>query len=509
MVPADIIGGVALSPDSVVPSWEELRGRLIPTAPQERWDDGELPRAILHLHDHAALADCELLLRLVCVRRRCLDEARASRTVALREVLIGLLPDGLDHPCCEALRVLAGLEPGTAGRSREARQRIAGDRLGTPQFPAAPRTVRRRAKAECWPWLLDRLIELETSERRARDAMRSAATAQLSAVQQKGIELAALNADQQRHIDAALADARRYFDGPVVDYFRHQLDICVANDGEHGSTRTLPAVLGLLGAVDQHGPEVRPAVRRELLSFAACGAEFAGWLYRDANDPVRARFWYDRATEWAQEAGDLLMQGYVLLKRSQMAYDARDALRVFTLAQAALEGPWQLPRRIRAEMTLQLALGMAMCGEPLSAVERSLDDARDLLAGATGDDEPGLPGGYFSETTLVLRSAVAFIEAGKPVRSAVMFGEVLASAGLSRRDAGFFGARRSAALALSGEPDEAATIGLEAVEVAAVTSSQRTLRVLAEVMDTLAPWRGRPLVRELQDAVAAGGRAFD
>jgi len=511
LVAADIIGAVASPPDrTAAPSWEELRSRLVPTTPQKRWDDGELPRAILHLHDHAALGDCELLLRLVCVQRRCLDEATASRTVALREVLIELLPDTLDHPCCEALRVLAGLEPGTAGRSRDARQRIAGDRLGTPQFPAAPRTVRRRAKAECWPWLLDRLIELETSERRACDAMRSAATAQLSAAPQKGTELAALNADQQRHVDAALADARRYFDGPVVDYFRHQLDICVANDGERGSTRTLPAVLGLLGAVDQHGPEVRPAVRRELLSFAACGAEFAGWLYRDANDPVRARFWYDRATEWAQEAGDLLMQGYVLLKRSQMAYDARDALRVFTLAQAALEGPWQLPRRIRAEMTLQVALGMAMCGEPLPAVERTLDDARELLAAATGDDErPGVPGGYFTETTLVLRSAVAFTEAGKPARSAVMFGEVLADAGLSRRDAGFFGARRAAALAMSGEPDEAATVGLESVEVAAVTNSRRTLRVLAEVMDTLAPWRSRPVVRELHDAMATSGSAFD
>jgi len=331
-----------------------------------------------------------------------------------------------------------------------------------PQFPAAPRNVRRRAKAECWPWLLDRLIELETSERRACDASaatpRPAATAQLFAAQQKGMELAALDADQQGHVDAALANARRYFDGPVVGYFRRQLDICVANDGEHGSIRTLPAVLGLLGAVDQHGPAVRPDVRRDLLSFAACGAEFAGWLYRDANDPVQALFWYDRATEWAQEAGDLLMQGYVLLKKSQMAYDARDALRVLTLAQAASEGPWQLPRRIRAEATLQVALGMAMCGEPLPAVERTLDDARELLAGATGGDErPGLPGGYFTETTLVLRSAVAFTEAGTPARSAVMSGEVLANAGLSRRDAGFFGARRAAALALSGEPDEAAT----------------------------------------------------
>jgi transcriptional regulator with XRE-family HTH domain len=318
--------------------------------------------------------------------------------------------------------------------------------------------------------------------------------------------VSALNIDEQQHVQAALADARRYLDGPVVDYFRRQLDAYMTSDGERGPTRTLPVVLGLLGAVEQHGREVQPAVRRELLSFAACGAEFAGWLYRDANDLAQARFWYDRATEWAQEAGDLLMQGYVLLTKSQMAYDTRDALRVFSLAQAAQEGPWHLPTRIRAEVTQQEALGMAMCGEPLQAVERRFDDARQLLGqAAAGGDQAGLPGAYFTDTTLLLRTAASFTEAGKPARAAMLFGEVLSSAPLSRRDAGFFRARRASALALSGEPDEAASVGLESIAVAAATNSRRTLRVLTEVMGTLTPWRGRPLVRELHDAMAARG----
>jgi len=57
------------------------------------------------------------------------------------------------------LRVLAGLEPGTAGRGREQRQQIAGSRIGSERQPATSRTVRRFAKQRCWPWLLDRLIE--------------------------------------------------------------------------------------------------------------------------------------------------------------------------------------------------------------------------------------------------------------------------------------------------------------------------------------------------------------
>jgi hypothetical protein len=114
-----------------------------------------------------------------------------------------------------------------------------------------------------------------------------------------------------------------------------------------------------------------------------------------------------------------------------------------------------------------------------------------------------------SRATLVLRTAAAFTEAGKPARAAMLFGEILANPELSRRDAGFFRARHAAALALSGEPDEAATVGLQSVKVATVTNSRRTVRVLAEVMDSLALWRRRPVVRELQDAIAASGSVSD
>ncbi len=42
--------------------------------------------------------------------------------------------------------------------------------------------------------------------------------------------------------------------------------------------------------------------------------------------------WRDRAMEWAQATGDFPMQGYVLPRKSQAAWDERDALRMLTLA---------------------------------------------------------------------------------------------------------------------------------------------------------------------------------
>jgi len=284
--------------------------------------------------------------------------------------------------------------------------------------------------------------------------------------------------EELQRVAAALDDARRYMDGSVLGYFRQQLDRSKADDGNLGAARALPLVLGILGAISEHARDVKPSVRCSLLSLGADGAEFAGWLYRDLQDHASAAYWYDRAMEWAQAANNTAMEGYVLLKKSQMAYDERDAVRVSTLAEAAQHGPWQLPAKVRAEVTQQEALGLAMLGEPMNAVQEKIDTAWQLLTSAADDESDALFGAYFTAETLMLRCATCYTEAGKPAQAAALFDEVLSRGALSRRDAGFFRARRAMALALSGEPDEAALVGLQAVRVAKETSSERTVRVL-------------------------------
>ncbi len=317
-----------------------------------------------------------------------------------------------------------------------------------------------------------------------------------------------LDFDELHHVAAVLSDAHRYLDGSVVDYFRRQLDACEADDGALGPTKALPVVLGILGAIEKHVRDVLPSVRRELLSVGARGAEFAGWLYRDIHHPRRATFWYDRATEWAQAAGDTAAQGYILLRKSQMAYDDRDAVRVLTLAQAAQYGPWQLPRSVRVEVTQQEARGLAMVGEPIGIIEQKLDQARQLLTDTALDDaQPGQLGCSFDEGALTLRAASCYIEAGKPQQAAALYGQVLSAGGLSRRDRGYFLARRTSSLALAGEPDEAASTGLEAAQLASSTTSQRTKRELIRALAALKPWRNRPGPRALREALATSQAA--
>ncbi|WP_240970013.1 hypothetical protein [Actinacidiphila epipremni] len=101
----------------------------------------------------------------------------------------------------------------------------------------------------------------------------------------------------------------------------------------------------------------------------------------------------------------------------------------------------------------------------------------------------------------MLRNAISVTEAGKPGLAVELFNEAMRAGTLSVRDGGFFNARRAAALALSGEPDEAARIGTASARVAREMKSARTVRVLGETLQTLARWDSRPAVREFREVL--------
>ncbi|MEV0349016.1 hypothetical protein AB0H88_24850 [Nonomuraea sp. NPDC050680] len=63
------------------------------------------------------------------------------------------------------------------------------------------------------------------------------------------------------------------------------------------------------------------------------------------------------------------------------------------------------------------------------------------------------------------------------------------------------------ALAMIGEPDEAAILGAEAARVAQTTRSGRTTTVLVDTMRILECWSARPHVRTLRDALIEGRTA--
>jgi transcriptional regulator with XRE-family HTH domain len=313
--------------------------------------------------------------------------------------------------------------------------------------------------------------------------------------------LPSLGLDELRHIARALENAGRYLDAEVIAHFREQIALCAADDGLRGPKETLPAVLGLIGAIEQSARDVKPHLRRELFAVGAQSAEFAGWLYRDIGLPEMAGYWRDRAIEWAQVAGDSAMQGYILLKKSQAAWDQRDAVRMLTLAQACQDPSWHLPAHVRGEAAPQEARGHAMLGDDFSLVESKLDEARELLS----ESEPAGTGAistHYGPPLLAMQTAICYAEAGQSQRAVAIYDEALTPDAFSRRDYGYFLTLKSGALAQASAPDLAARTGLDALSVATSTHSLRSMQELLRVVDRLAPWAERPAVRELQEAMA-------
>ncbi|MEV5719368.1 helix-turn-helix transcriptional regulator [Amycolatopsis mediterranei] len=313
--------------------------------------------------------------------------------------------------------------------------------------------------------------------------------------------LPALGLEDLERVAEAMADARRYFDGPVLDYLSRQLNACKADDGTLGPAKTLPLVLGVVGAIEEHARDVKPSIRRDLLRLGAESAEFAGWLYRDVRDFGRTLYWYDRAMEWAQAADDRAMQGYVLLKKAQLAFDQREPQRMLTLAQAVQHGPWSLPNRVQAETVQQEARAEVMLGATADAVAPKLDRARQLLG--VRDDGASTLGAHYNDTLLTMQTAICYTEAGTPRRAVELYDEYLVEDRFSPRDYGFFLSLRAGSLALAGEPDEAARTGVESAARADSTSSRRTKQELVRVLDHLRPWTNRPAVAQLREVVAS------
>lgn len=181
-----------------------------------------------------------------------------------------------------------------------------------------------------------------------------------------------LELDELRQLSRAMDDAR-YFDTASVEFLDRHLAACAVSDGTGGPRSALPHVLGLLATIEHQAGDVQPGLRADFIGLGARAAEIAGWLYRDLGSEPGAEHWRDRAFEWAAEVGDLPMCGYVLLRKSQAAWDRREAHKMLALADAAGRGTWRLPARVRAEVAQQQARGHAMVGASPDLIAQKLD----------------------------------------------------------------------------------------------------------------------------------------
>jgi hypothetical protein len=200
------------------------------------------------------------------------------------------------------------------------------------------------------------------------------------------------------------------------------------------------------------------------------------------------------------------MQGYVLLKKSQAAWDERDGLRMLTLAGVVQDGPWQLPPRVRAEAEQQQARGHAMLSGNLALVKSKLSEARNLLDQDRADARAPAAdiAAHYDEALFGLQVAICYCEAGQPEPSLELYDRWLSRETFSRRDYGYFLALKGIAHGTAGDPDNAAVAGLEAFSLARETESVRTVQEVTRLAVQLDQWRDRDSVHDLREAVLAG-----
>jgi hypothetical protein len=270
-----------------------------------------------------------------------------------------------------------------------------------------------------------------------------------------------------------------------------------------GPQQVLGTVGGHLNLVQELLPNLAGVKRVRLLQVGARYAEFASWLNQDGGNARAATCWADRAMEWAQEAGNLLMVSYVLVRKADQAAAMRDAPRTIGLAQSALQHRRRLSSRGRAVALQQLAVGQALAGDEV-ACQWALDAAAQLAERSQQDGDQG-PGRYCTPAYVEIQRAATWIELGRPERAINLFEDSLARLpSVHRRDRGVYLARLSVAYALSSSPDVSVRKGWEALAVAQATGSRRITSELGQLRTRLAPWGSTPqvgqLLKELQAA---------
>jgi transcriptional regulator with XRE-family HTH domain len=292
----------------------------------------------------------------------------------------------------------------------------------------------------------------------------------------------------------------RFADGPrldaVVEHLREHWHLLVKTDNLLGPRHALGGVLAQLSTIDELLMTANTAGRPQVVRLATQYAESASWLYEDSGGMTEARYWSGRALEWAIEADDSLMTSWVLFRRSQQAAPTGNAAQVLGLAAAARRAAADLPSPMRAAISQQEALGLALEGDE-TAAHRKLDEAHTWAAtDAAGDARAG-HGSFCTASYIEVQRAGCWLTLGKPERAIRLYEATLPGVpDVYRRDRGVALGRLARAYAANGQPDAAASTATEALTIGKEVGSARTLGVVRSVGTALSGHRKLPSVAQ-------------
>ncbi|MGI5190348.1 helix-turn-helix domain-containing protein [Promicromonospora sp. CA-289599] len=215
--------------------------------------------------------------------------------------------------------------------------------------------------------------------------------------------------------------------------------------------------------------------RKQLLYVGARFAEFIGWLNQDSGNIRSAMAWSNRALDMATETKRPGLISYVLMRKSNIAFDAGRPDLVLELARAAVEVPGELTSRMRALAARQEAHAHALFGDQ-DACARALDRAFELAAVPAQERDIAR---YCTPSYIEMEAAHCWVELGKPEKALGALQQGLAEWRPEfRRDLGLGLARFAVAHARTGQADDALDIATESIRIVSETGSVRTAKQL-------------------------------
>jgi len=272
-------------------------------------------------------------------------------------------------------------------------------------------------------------------------------------------------------------------EGALADSLLETLDSYYSVDNLAGPQSLVHIASQQLRFVEDLLSNSRGRHRIQLLYVGARYAEFAGWIYQDTGALNSAMQMSSIALDFAQEAGDETLISYILMRRSNIATDAKRPELALKLADAALDKSTCLPPRSRAVALRQRAHAFAQLHQPddcASTLELAFKSAE-----SSADSEKELAQ-YCTPEYVEMEAAHCWIELGQSDQAVGTLQHSLAvwKPGF-RRDLGLCLARLAVAHASSGQIENALIVADRSLEIARDTKSFRTQAQLARVPSIL------------------------
>lgn len=309
------------------------------------------------------------------------------------------------------------------------------------------------------------------------------------------------DADLYDRISRAVDEPPRV-DLPVIEWLELSLAEHRRVEDTIGARPLLGLIRAQLSTVAEFSRNAPGSLAGRLADLAAQYAQFLAWMCIDTHNHAAGLGWYDRAHDWAEQAGDANLAATVLSMKSHLAWSAGDPRRCIQMAKAARWYDHHVTPGVRGMAAQMGARGHALAREagPARAL---LAEAQQLIGRAAERPEDEPPWMYFyGQEWFGLQRGMAEAHLGNWGVAADLLAAGLAALPESyRRDRAWYGACLAHACARAGDAEHAESVALQFTDdIVAVNSYARgELREAARTLDGRGARQGKTIKDLLAD----------